>query len=108
MSARGWRIGEILEAPAIDELQSLAENHLECTVTVFDGQAGGRATLRLTVTKVELHPSDAGVTWPAAIVHYERAKSADLTQLKRYPLRYVAEQVHNYEGRFDHGTMNAL
>lgn len=108
MSAGGWRIGEILEAPAIDELQSLAENHMECAVIVFDRQVGGRVTLRLTVSRVEVRPSDAGTTWPAAIVHYERAKSASLTQLKRYPLEFVAEQVHNYEGRFDHGTMNAL
>lgn len=108
MSVGRWRIGEILEAPALDDLRSLVESHKECKVIIFDGQAGERVTLQLTVTQLEVHPSDAGSTWPAAIVHYERAASASLTQLKRYPPQFVAEQVHSYEGRFDHGTMNGL
>lgn len=103
-----WRIGEILAAPGIDELRSLAESHDACAVAVFDKQAGGRTTLLLTVTQVEVSDSDAGSTWPMAIVHYERAANASLTQLKRYPTQFVAEQIHNYTGEFDHGTMNAL
>lgn len=103
-----WRIGEILEAPEIDALRSLAESHGTCEVKVFDKQAGGRITLQLTVSQIEVSDSDAGSTWPRAIVHYERAANASLTQPKRYPMQFVAEQIHNYKGEFDHGTMNAL
>jgi hypothetical protein len=110
MSARptSWHIGEILEAPDLEMLKASVHSGAVVKVIVFDGNAGGRMTLLLTVTAFEEHTTERGRTWPVAHIQYESAASASSKQAELYPRQFVAEQVHNYLGEFDHGTLNAL
>lgn len=99
------RIGEILSAPGLNELEDLAVSQSECVVIIIDSRLKERVALRLIVVecKQEVDPR-LGETWPIARVTYRSAPTQASTR-QLYTGLFAARQVHDWRGAFSSGTM---